>query len=345
MNVYEVDFLPVENNDQDGGKSGDAIAMRFSVEAEGRNAVVVIDGGRAYTGPELVEHIQTHYKTDKVDLVISTHPDADHLNGLATVLEECTVGELLVHQPRLHTRDVSEFSNLEALDELLKIASARGVAVTEPFAGLTRFNGQLEILGPTEGYYVDLLGQQLAPAAPTSAAASIARSISGVLNKVLSLLPVETLTNDGETSPRNNSSVITLVRVGGRRLLFTGDAGITALDAAADRYEETVGAFISWPLHLMQAPHHGSRRNLGPAILDRILGRAGASYSPTCSAAISSALASAKHPSPKIVNALSRRGCKVNATEGKTICYGDTSRPGWVPLAPLPPLVEDDGDD
>jgi hypothetical protein len=47
--VYEVDFLPVENENQDGGKSGDAITIRFTVESTQLNAVVVIDGGRGYT--------------------------------------------------------------------------------------------------------------------------------------------------------------------------------------------------------------------------------------------------------------------------------------------------------
>lgn len=30
--MYEVDFLPVENDQQDGGKSGDAIALKFTVD-------------------------------------------------------------------------------------------------------------------------------------------------------------------------------------------------------------------------------------------------------------------------------------------------------------------------
>jgi hypothetical protein len=47
--VYEVDFLPVENENQDGGKSGDAITVRFTVEAQHRDAVVVTDGGRGYS--------------------------------------------------------------------------------------------------------------------------------------------------------------------------------------------------------------------------------------------------------------------------------------------------------
>jgi len=124
--MFEVDFLPVENEDQDGGKSGDAITLRFTVHAEQRQAVVVIDGGRAYTTDDLVDHIDRYYGTDVVDLMISTHPDADHLNGLVGVVKALKVRELMIHQPRLHARDVSDFSALEAVDELLDTAKSYG---------------------------------------------------------------------------------------------------------------------------------------------------------------------------------------------------------------------------
>jgi beta-lactamase superfamily II metal-dependent hydrolase len=349
--VYEVDFLPVENENRDGGKSGDAITVRFTREAEPRHAVVVIDGGRGYTSEELADHIGRYYGTDRVDLMISTHPDADHLDGLAGVIERLDVKELMVHQPRLHAYDVSEFSNLEALDELLAVARRREVSVVEPFTGLSRFGGQVTVLGPTQSYYQELLQQHLidAKAAVLSASAGAWLMQRGVnlLEHLASWLPMETLTDDGVTSPRNNSSVITLLGVGGERMLFTGDAGIPALTAAASYYETMFGSFPAAPLTFFQAPHHGSRRNVGPTILNRLLGFPQAPQAATCTAFISSAKAAPKHPSPKVVNALTRRGCFVAATEGRTICHNSPDsppRPGWVGLSPLPPLVEDDED-
>ncbi|MER7441567.1 ComEC/Rec2 family competence protein [Micromonospora avicenniae] len=349
MVVYEVDFLPVENENQDGGKSGDAITIRFTVEAEQREGVVVIDGGRGYTSETLVDHIERYYGTRRVDLMISTHPDADHLDGLAGVVEKLDVAELMIHQPRLHPYDVSDFSNLEALDELLATARARGARLTEPFTGASRFGGQLTVLGPTEGYYEDLLGQQLieAKAAALSASAGTLVLQRGVnlLERHAFFLPDETLTDDGETSPRNNSSVITLLRVNNERMLFTGDAGIPALEAAAAYYEAMWGSFWSHPLSFLQAPHHGSRRNLGPTILNRLIGTPQAPHAASCTAFISSAKAAPKHPSPKVVNALTRRHCSVAVTEGWKICHNSAdspSRPGWVTLTPLPALVEDD---
>jgi beta-lactamase superfamily II metal-dependent hydrolase len=349
MIVYEIDFLPVENETQDGGKSGDAITARFTVEAEGRNAVVVIDGGRGYTSAELAEHVVRYYGTQRVDLMISTHPDADHLDGLAGVIDLLDVTELMVHQPRLHAYDVFEFSNLEAVDELLAVARRRGVRLTEPFTGSSRFGGQVTVLGPTASYYEELLQQHLfeekAAALSASAGVSLMQRGINLLERVTSWLPVETLTDDGETSPRNSSSVITLLRVGSERMMFTGDAGIPALEAAASYYETVFGPFSSSPLAFFQAPHHGSRRNLGPSILNRMIGPPHAPHAAPCTAFISSAKAAPKHPSPKVVNALTRRGCFVAATEGRTICHNSwdsPSRPGWANLSPLPLLVEDD---
>ncbi|WP_213000001.1 ComEC/Rec2 family competence protein [Winogradskya consettensis] len=340
----------MENDNQNGGKSGDAITIRFTVESERREAVVVIDGGRGYTSEEIAEHIERYYQTRHIDLMISTHPDADHLDGLAGVIEVLDVDELMIHQPRLHTTDVSDFSNLESLDKLLSTARANGVMLSEPFTGVTRLGGQFTILGPSRSYYEELLAQHLREErskALYAAGTPFRQRGMNLLERKAYGLPAETLTDEGETSARNNSSVISLLTVGGERMLFTGDAGTPALEAAASYYESTIGMFPSYPLSFLQAPHHGSRRNLGPTILNRMIGSPIAPYPGSRVAFISSALAAPKHPSPKVVNALTRRGCFVAATEGRNICHtgdGAPSRPGWATLAPLPALVEDDDD-
>ncbi|WP_182908708.1 MBL fold metallo-hydrolase [Microbispora sp. H13382] len=347
--MYEIDFLPVESENGSSSKSGDAIAIRFTVQQTQQQAVIVIDAGYQAIGENLVNHINHFYQTNNVDLVISTHPDADHLNGLPTVLERMQVTELMVHQPRLHSRDVSDFSNLEALDNLIKVARQRGTKLSEPFRGETRFGGQLTILGPTVEYYQELLEQHLFEEKMGLGRVLSTRSLvaytKDLLEYVLSGFPEETLTDEGETSPRNNSSAITLLQVDGHRLLFTGDAGIPALQQAADYYESLYGSFRSYPLNFLQAPHHGSKRNLGPTILNQILGMPNTQYR-TVTAFISSAKASKKHPSPKIVNALSRRGCEVCATEGRSIQTGEGApyRWGWTTLQPIPPLSENEDD-
>jgi len=347
--MYEVDFLPVESDTGTGTKSGDAIAVRFTVESQSHNAVLVVDGGHAATGDSLIEHVRTYYKTSTVDLMVSTHPDADHLNGLATVIEELDVHELLVHRPRFHASNVTNFSNLEALDNLISVAKTNDTTITEPFTGLSRFDGQLLVLGPTAAYYAQLLAEHLLEAGLGLSAKSwglspllLARATK-LMERALAYLPVETLTDDEETTPRNNSSVISLLQVDGQRLFLTGDAGIPALTAAAEYYGVAVGDFLTAPLSFFQAPHHGSRHNVGPTVLDRILGPRSYPYNPGMVSFVSSAKGSEKHPSPKVVNALARRGCQVFATEGTTIHHGHDApvRYGWTQVTPVPPLAED----
>ena len=170
-----------------------------------------------------------------------------------------------------------------------------------------------------------------------------------LLERALEWLPSEeTLTDNGTTSARNKSSVVTLLDVDDQHVLFTGDAGQRALSRVVDEYEARVGLFSAYPLHVLQVPHHGSRRNVGPTLLDLILGPRWQGYTDT-SAIVSAAKDAPKHPSPKVTNALQRRGATVVVTAGQTICHRSAAtppRPGWGPAAPVPPLAEgDDLDD
>jgi glyoxylase-like metal-dependent hydrolase (beta-lactamase superfamily II) len=151
---YEVDFLPVEAAGGGGTKSGDAIAGRVWLP-DGSCRVFVVDGGHSAIGEDLIGHIDTYYRTDTVDIVVSTHADSDHLNGLLRVVEEMRVGELLVHQPRNHLApaDVAYFTNIEMVDAVIDAAESRGVTVAEPFTGLTRWGGQFGVPGPHRGVF------------------------------------------------------------------------------------------------------------------------------------------------------------------------------------------------
>ena len=153
--MYEVDVLPVG----EGEKSGDAIALRYSTTGSWSDqVVVVIDGGFGDDGEALVEHITRWYGTDQVDLVVSTHPDGDHVGGLRHVLEQLAVAELLVHDPRAHVTDIDGLA-LDAVLGLIDMADDRGVRRTEPYTGLSRFAGTFQVCGPTREYYRELVAE------------------------------------------------------------------------------------------------------------------------------------------------------------------------------------------
>ncbi len=341
---YEIDFLPVG----DGTKGGDAIVLRYG-NLHGQRSeqtVVVVDGGTKASGAKLVDHIQTLYKTDRVDLVISTHPDGDHVSGLTEVLENMTVGTLLMHRPWEHSAEILDLFRdgrltetslehhimeaLQAAHDVEEIALSQGIPIVEPFQGDKTRDGVLTVLGPSEEYYLSLIPdfRETPKAAEPSLAERVVTKAREVISYVGEKLDIETLDDSGSTSAENNSSVILLLRLEERNFLLTGDAGMPALSAAAD-FAEAAGLDLS-SLSLLQVPHHGSQHNVGPTILNRIKGRLAYISAPK--------EGDPKHPSRKVVNALIRRGSGVHTTQGipKVHYYGAPERDGWVTSDPLP---------
>ncbi len=349
-----------------GEQSGDAFAVRWGTTDGSRflsQRVVVIDGGFRETGSQLVEHIRTYYDTDKIDLVISTHPDADHVNGLAVVLEEMTIAHLAMHLPWSHTQDIASMfrdgrvtdesisghlrASLQSARDLETLALERGVPITEPFAGVSLLGGEVTFAGPSIEHYENLLPGFRGTPEPVEPAGVLSRA-AGVLRRVMESFGRETLTDEGETSPENQSSAITVVEASPHKLLFTGDAGIEALTAAADTLglDGTTASGFS----LIQVPHHGSRHNVGPTVLDRIVGPRLATDTQLATAIVSAATNGApRHPAKQVTNAFRRRGAHVIGAHqsGNKVCSssdGTPPRPGWIPIDPLPMYdeVEDD---
>lgn len=85
---------------------GDAILI------ESCEATLLIDGGR---GSELLSYLQ-EIGVEALDLIISTHPHADHIGGLIPVLEEIPVGRIY-DSGRPHTTQTF-FNFLTLIDEL-----------------------------------------------------------------------------------------------------------------------------------------------------------------------------------------------------------------------------------
>lgn len=355
---YEVDFMAVG----DGERSGDAICLRFGNLYGQRNEqfVMVIDGGTQESGEALVEHIRKHYGTKRVDLVVSTHPDNDHVSGLRPVMEQLDVGRLWVHLPWMHAPDVRAImegrsdkklkdavkKSLDTANELVSIAKKKGVHIDEPFSDVNLPFSDLgiRVLGPSTAYYRSLLPQFRDIPREIAQPGIVQRAfgaVSEAIKWVAESWHIETLTDPDpadETSAENNSSVILTIECDGKRLLFTGDAGCSALTHAS-RTAQALG--ISLPsCSLVQVPHHGSRRNCGPTVLNEILGPKYQEPASAKTAFVSAAKEAPKHPARKVVNAFHRRGAKdrVYATQGRCIRHHHDApeRAGWTPITTLP---------
>lgn len=337
---YEIEFLPVGNGD----KSGDAILVRYG--ENGQYKIMIVDGGTKESGEALVEHIRKYYKTNYVDYVVNTHPDQDHASGLSIVLEELNVGELWIYRPWLNTTFMTYFFKDNRITEkslkerfqkafkysyeLEKIAKQKRIDIFEPYQGSKI--GAFTVLSPSVEWYLDLLLES--KKTPELEQAFESATLDGLTKRALKFieetLNFETLKEDGKTSADNESSVILYANFDGDGILLTGDAGVRALNKAYDYYPKLLNN-----LKFVQVPHHGSRRNVAPSILNKILGEKGQFENKT--AFVSAGKDSKKHPRQIVVNAFIRRGCKVCSTEGNTIRHKHNmpSRDGWSAVTPL----------
>lgn len=363
---FEVDFLPI-------GKSmcGDSFIIRFGYLGTGNlsdQTVVLIDGGFTEDAETIKNHFEKWYGHKKIDLIISTHPDQDHINGLTGVIETMNVGQLWLHAPWEHSEALAEskqanFSSArlnqklaESLSKsanLAEVAARNNVPIIEPFAGETAFNtdhGNITVVGPSRDYYESLMPQFLDWMPKQKQATATMSSLERILSKAANLIEetfnVETLQDKGDTSPQNNSSVITLIQHSDRKFLFTGDAGIEALELASAELEYL--GHMPGSYSCVQIPHHGSRHNVGPTVLTKLLGDKLANINEQRGHAyVSAAKDCQDHPKKVVMNAFIRRGYPVTSTEGlgKVFHNLGVNRSGWSTSTPHPLYAEVEADD
>lgn len=351
---YEIDFLPVGKSD----RSGDAICIRYGIPGDYK--VMVYDGGTKESGLQLVNHIREHYQTNHVDNVVCSHPDADHASGLSVVLENLTVGQVWMHRPWKHSTLIRDYfkdgritnaSLAERLKEkmaaayaLEKLALEKGIPLYEPYRGARI--GAFHVMSPDMDWYVHSLIPEFAksPEQKTSTGSNslfngMYTSAKSILGNIAESWGFETLREDVSTSAENESSVVLYAYIADRGILLTGDAGIYALSHTA-AYAEAHGVSLPQSLKFVQVPHHGSRNNVSPSVLDRIIGPK--TTVPTSGRRMTTFVSAAKeselHPRKMVVNGFLRRGASVMATKGQSIRHHHNmgQRDGWSSVDSLP---------
>ncbi len=356
MTCLEIEFLAVG----DQSRPGDAIVVRYGDPSA--YDLMVVDGGIADTGERLVEHLSRFYPNSPVRHAVLTHSDADHASGLRTLLQRWRVDNLWLHMPWLlaeESRRLGLFSDkrwtadglrnqikreYDVIDEIVKAALAQQTNLHYPFAG-SRI-GPFLVLSPTMDAYVRLLPQfDKTPGADRHALESdnwwlgkasvfdriIREAVATVREWIWDAWDNEQLRDGGQTSASNESSVVLYGAVGNHKALLTGDAGQNALRWAAD-YADLHGLPLR-DFEVVQIPHHGSRSNVGPTILNRLIGPILPPDTPPRFCAYASAPRDdATHPRKMVLNAFIRRGASVYVTQGENKVYfgGFPLRPGYV---------------
>jgi hypothetical protein len=348
-NFYEIDFLPVHTS-----KSGDAIAIRFQVSDAGWEAHIV-DGGYFSTAPDLAGHIFQYYGgTRYINRVVVTHPDKDHAEGLAAILDAYQVGELWMLRPWLYANVLAQFfsryNSAIALEKRLRdeypyivkleeIATQKGIPIHAPFQGSKI--GPFTVLAPSWPRYAQLIldsdkTPQLTPQT-SGILGALMQSVPRAIRFIKSGWGSERFSAE-ETSPENEMSVIQYAVLNNEKILLTGDAGRGALKEAAD-YAPNVGLILPG-IDRFQVPHHGGRRNVSTEILDRWLGPRLATPLPEgqkrFTAMISSAKEDTDHPRKAVLRAMRHRGAFIATTENGPFTISAGINRGWGTMTNVP---------
>jgi len=344
---YEVDFLPV------GDSFGDAIVIRYGDESG--YFLHVVDGGRIDTGSTIIKHIENYYPDYFINHVVVSHADNDHVCGLIDVFKRFKVKHLWMNRPWLYGKEILQLFHgnytLQGLIDEIKdrhpylielesLAVAQGTQIHETFQGAKI--GRFTVLAPSRERYLELIPDF--EKTPTSYKTDTADSKPGLFKALVEAAKkwleerwdVETLSDNPQppTSASNESCVVQYANLEeGMSILLTADVGPVGLAEAAD-FAAALG--LSRPT-FVQIPHHGSRHNVTPNILDRWLGQRKAEGTVVGTAYCSIGANKPDYPRGQVKNAFIRRGYKVFANRTTMISHSHGSgHPGLVPITPEP---------
>jgi beta-lactamase superfamily II metal-dependent hydrolase len=310
-----------------------------------------VDGGFTDTGQKVVDHIQEHYGRDYfINHMVLSHADNDHATGLVEVMKKMTVKHLWMNRPWLYAaQTIQHFHQGYTVEGLVKKmremhpylvdleneAAKQGTKIHDVFQGDKI--GSFTVLAPSRERYIRLIPDLGKTPTRMTEGGLLGGVFGDALRKARDVLDerwdVETLSNNPDpTTASNETSVVQYAELEGQRLLLTADVGPEGLGEAAD-YAATLG--LKYP-HMMQIPHHGSRRNVTPAIIDRWIGGRVNQGVVVGSAICSVGDGKDEYPRGQVSNAFLRRGYPVYVTRGNALMHHSGSKRGWGNAAALP---------
>lgn len=349
---FEMDMLAVG----DKSKSGDAILLRYGdLNAGGKmQKVVLIDGGYSSTASKIKDILKRYYKCRNshgkyvIDFVFLTHTDLDHISGLVELANDndIEIKCVFMHRPWEEV-DKSKFSDGRFTDESLKrrlkdlFAKANELVEATPNAihmpctpesYKCELGAKFHILGPSDELYCDLVAQS--EKTPKAADAVNERQLFSVTDNAEEENFIEGQEIDWDdnesTSLINETSLVLLFEYNGNRILFTGDSGKIGLYEAIE-YAHYKNIDLE-NLDIIKMPHHGSRKNVNPEIMDN-LGKSGTSCYISCVAGDEG-----HHPSKRLINLLNQKKFRVVTTSGSTVWrhHNAPLRNGYKSVVPVP---------
>lgn len=238
--------------------NSDSFLLKF--HREPKNRYILIDGGLRKHGRKSLEIISDIFKRDEmIDLVILTHVDLDHINGILSIFESefvtsNNIGGVLFNIPHTEIelaaiKEKKTQCGYKEGNKLLELILNKNITIFKAIQG-KKFNIDNEIL-------IKIL-------APTQSAldsdhynwrsTNIGHDENECYDK--DILLKEKHTEDSK--PQNVSSIACLVSYNNKRMLFSGDSVPSQILSSEEE---------SAPVDFFKVPHHGSKYNISPELL------------------------------------------------------------------------------
>lgn len=292
--MLHIDVLPARHGDSLWIEYGDASAPTR----------ILVDGGPAFAYAGLRERIAALAPEDRyLDLLVVTHIDGDHIEGIIRLLRDEVLGLQVreiwfngLRQIRSVTPPPSPLANVPYSvlqgEYLGALINERGIDWNTAFGGGAVMAGawvalpggaRAFLLSPTRNELLRLHTEWNSELAKAGIEPDASEDVMARLKAIERLAPPLSFTAPGspdidvlaarpfeqDNAIANGSSIAMLLEYDGLRLLLLGDAfpdvveqGISAL------LRKEGGARLR--VDLVKLPHHGSRANVSPSLLDKV---------------------------------------------------------------------------
>lgn len=286
MSVFRLTMLPA--------REGDCLLLDYG-ETEDSLRHVLIDGGRKSTWDDIKLALESiAARGEEIDLMVLSHIDADHLDGLIEMAEEGSplVPKALWYNGFRELERLVDIGGIQPLgflgaDKYSELLDELGWSVNEEFngnplmietrpepfefAGLT-----FTLVSPDRDKLNDLKRKwdKWREAQDDGAAGLGTADALGALQPfrkrpMPETLDVEELSGPGgdDGSEANGSSIAMIVEFDGKRVFLAADAHSDLLEAAIDADLERDG---DAGFELFKLSHHGSRANITKEMLEKL---------------------------------------------------------------------------
>jgi beta-lactamase superfamily II metal-dependent hydrolase len=247
--------------------SGDSIL----IQNEGHN--ILIDGGN--DSRYLLKEVETIFKSkEKIDLLVITHHDDDHIKGIIDLLniekfQENFIEKIIFNSPRKYLgllpkdNDSSLLSYGQAyeVENILVDLKTSWEITTENTPDLKIGNMNLQILAPKEA---DI--KKYAEDKDAKLLSNKIKDWDTDLSEIAEYL--DDFSQDISISNRN--SIVIMLTYNELKYLFTGDITPNRLTKIIDNLYKIQNNQQPVKFEIIKLPHHGSYRSLNKKILEKI---------------------------------------------------------------------------